>query len=83
MAIRRTLQQKKEAEVRREVSYQWSGQSVATVTPSASKPTFENKNLVQQLSGYPVKYIYRDLLKTLLISVCMILALVALKFWKL
>ncbi len=83
MAIRRTLKQKKEAEVRRETTYEWQAQRLPLATGTKPSVSIAPNKMEKELFGYSIKLIYQDLLKTVVVSGVLGLALVALKFWKL
>lgn len=81
MSIRRTRQDKIEAQLKRnELTY-----TLSTETPAqaSSTPTAHTSTQAKQhLFGYPVNLIYRDLVKTILVTV-IILICFGVIYWQL
>jgi hypothetical protein len=71
MAIRRTLKQKLKTEERRvEVSYQFNS------TVPEKKSLVPPKKLEPDMFGYPVKFIYGDMMRTVIVAVLIVAVVV-------
>ncbi len=77
MAIRRTLKQKIKTQERRELlTYEFS--PTEPVMPVKSSVPTQAKRVESDLFGYPVRLIYQDMIKTVVVAVLTIAGLVAL-----
>lgn len=77
MAIRRTLQDKKTAQLKREThTYTYANRPISNVTPVALK--HQPDALQHSLFGYPVTLIYSDLVRSLVVTAIIVLCLAGL-----